>query len=1133
MNRKCPNRTVLALLACALTLAFAPISRADDVVSAGSKLSITRSIWKSQRASAGVSVEAQIRPSSPTVAAGGTRPGGPAQSLSVPDGAGGLYIAWSDFRDGTADIYLTRVDNTGAVVAGWPLDGLAVCTAPGDQIDFTVKPDGSGGAIIGWLDNRDDYLNGDAYAQRVGPNANIMWTANGVKVLSGIQIIESADFTPDGLGGFLLVWSTMGAVDDDIFALRIDGTGAVPTGWSATGNLVCGQPEAQTAPKVTSDGSGGGIIAWEDGRAGNGEVHIYVQRMNASGVAQWDPDGRQIDASVVSPFAPAVCPDGSGGAIVFWGDNVSGGTIMGQRLNSSGIVLWFAGGQDIGGGGTSFSEILAIPDGAAGGIAVVSTNGVGNAQLRAQRVNSSGAKQWGATAATIITQGSGYRDFGDAFSDAAGGAYFLWEDTRNGIDNADIFAQRVNATGAPQWGATGIAVCTAPANQTVPTGVLQIGGGLLAGWTDERSFDQEVFVQKLDGAGAPQFVANGIGVYTTPGVQGGSGIVAADDGGALTFWSEKVNGQYDIHGRRFDAAGAAVGPAVAICSAAGNQLIGDAIDDGNGGAILTWVDHRGATDDIYAQRVDATGAPQWTANGIPVCTATGAQRFPHIVSDGVGGCIISWQDERISSQNPNIFAQRLDDTGNAQWGNNGTPVCNDAGQQFGPDLTSDGASGAIIFWTDRRSPAAPAIFAQRVDASGTPQFAANGVNILPMPFGGGVSEVASAPAGNAIVLTNQFIFDFGTGEITSALVAQKINGVGATQWGAAGATVCSAASFILYEHMAPDGFGGAFVGWSDSRNGTFDIFAQRLNPPDGLALWTANGVVVTNAASYQQLGSMTHDSNGNSFYIWADQRGGLSDIYAQQLNLLTGAPQWTANGTRVCGATRGQYLPSLAAWKLSTPCRLFATWTDNRAGTERYVFQQRLDCTGVAQWTADGTTQTLLSLVAADADAHRVRLQWYSSQNLSAAVYRAGADQVWTRVGDAIADGSGSLTYVDTDVESGARYGYKIGVTQAGVQTFSDVTWVDVPAGLAFVLEGFRPNPAAKEPVVAFTLARSGNARLDVIDLAGRRVVQRDLSGLDAGSHVIRLGHTLRPGVYMVALTQGGERRTARAVVNP
>ena len=150
----------------------------------------------------------------------------------------------------------------------------------------------------------------------------------------------------------------------------------------------------------------------------------------------------------------------------------------------------------------------------------------------------------------------------------------------------------------------------------------------------------------------------------------------------------------------------------------------------------------------------------------------GAPGVLHLVSDGAGGCIFSWQDERISSQNPNIFAQRLDGTGAAQWGVNGTPVCNDGGVQSGPRITSDGSGGAVIFWIDQRVPPG-VVFAQRVDATGTLQFAANGLNVLAMPFGGRVSEVVAAPAGNAIVLTNQLIFDFGSGTITRVLWWRK------------------------------------------------------------------------------------------------------------------------------------------------------------------------------------------------------------------------------------------------------------------------------------------------------------------------------------------------------------------------
>ena len=53
----------------------------------------------------------------------------------------------------------------------------------------------------------------------------------------------------------------------------------------------------------------------------------------------------------------------------------------------------------------------------------------------------------------------------------------------------------------------------------------------------------------------------------------------------------------------------------------------------NGGAIFTWVHYN----DIYAQRVDADGNPQWgpDKNGKIICNATDIQDFPVIIDDGV------------------------------------------------------------------------------------------------------------------------------------------------------------------------------------------------------------------------------------------------------------------------------------------------------------------------------------------------------------------------------------------------------------------------------------------------------------------------------------------------------------------
>lgn len=65
---------------------------------------------------------------------------------------------------------------------------------------------------------------------------------------------------------------------------------------------------------------------------------------------------------------------------------------------------------------------------------------------------------------------------------------------------------------------------------------------------------------------------------------------------------------------------------VSLSAAANSQQLPSSIPDGAGGAIVAWQDYRnGATGDIYVQRVDASGLPQWTADGVAVCTAANDQ----------------------------------------------------------------------------------------------------------------------------------------------------------------------------------------------------------------------------------------------------------------------------------------------------------------------------------------------------------------------------------------------------------------------------------------------------------------------------------------------------------------------------
>jgi hypothetical protein len=86
--------------------------------------------------------------------------------------------------------------------------------------------------------------------------------------------------------------------------------------------------------------------------------------------------------------------------------------------------------------------------------------------------------------------------------------------------------------------------------------------------------------------------------------------------------------------------------------------------------------------------------------------------------------------------------------------------------------------------------------------------------------------------------------------------------------------------------------------------------------------------------------------------------------------------------------------------------------------------------------------------------------------------------------------------------------------------------------GFALGLAGVNPVVGGRL-VVAFTLWRDAPARLEVLDVSGRRVASRDVGRLGPGRHVLDLSSARRlgPGLYLVRLEQDGMVRVTRAAV--
>ena len=100
--------------------------------------------------------------------------------------------------------------------------------------------------------------------------------------------------------------------------------------------------------------------------------------------------------------------------------------------------------------------------------------------------------------------------------------------------------------------------------------------------------------------------------------------------------------------------------------------------------------------------------------------------------------------------------------------------------------------------------------------------------------------------------------------------------------------------------------------------------------------------------------------------------------------------------------------------------------------------------------------------------------------------------------------------------------------------TPDQTTGVAGNAPVAFALEGIRPNPARGNGLhVALALPSGASARLELLDVSGRRVLAREVGSLGAGRHTVNLaeGQGVLAGIYWVRLTQGPSQQRQRVAV--
>jgi hypothetical protein len=413
--------------------------------------------------------------------------------------------------------------------------------------------------------------------------------------------------------------------------------------------------------------------------------------------------------------------------------------------------------------------------------------------------------------------------------DGHGGAFIAWKDARNGTANPDIYLQHIDSLGYPQWTGSGIAICNDLADQSTPNLCSDMHGGVIIAWSDLRSgLERDVYAQRVSANGEILWTSNGVAI---------------------------ANNIYREHNEK-------------ICS------------DGTGGAYIVWEQFDDALGywNIATQHLDSNGNRLWDTNGIPVSNVLANRLNPKIQKGKFGGVYLTWQDYR-NGIDYDIFAQRIASNGVLLWNSQGLAVAETNGSQINPKIDSDSLSGGIyIAWADKRNLIDYDIYAQRIDSTGNVFWMTNGIAVGADIGNQSAVDILCTSSSNGVMVTWR---DGRNGH--DDIYIDKISPSGISSWQQNGVLLSSSNFNKLNPNICSDGNGGAIVAWQDSTINDWDVYSQKINSL-GQIQWTPGGMVVSSAIEIQSHPKNVPDGNGGSIYVWQDKRANQYDIYCHHLN---------------------------------------------------------------------------------------------------------------------------------------------------------------------------------------------------------------------------------------------------------
>ncbi|HNV61664.1 MAG TPA: FlgD immunoglobulin-like domain containing protein [Candidatus Cloacimonas acidaminovorans] len=530
-----------------------------------------------------------------------------------------------------------------------------------------------------------------------------------------------------------------------------------------------------------------------------------------------------------------------------------------------------------------------------GAIYVWSDTKLGERDLWAQKVDGAGNMVWGEP---VLIDGKPDRQEDPVITRTSDNNYVIaWIDFSADLDG-DVYAQKIDGEGNLLWQEGGVPVCTLAGMQIALNMEPDNEGGVYIIWVDSRNPSKDLFGQRLSANGSPLWIVNGIPIANGLGDEMQNTMLPDGEGGMIIAYTHSYASNDDLYAKRFNANGTMVWQnTLVISEAEGSQsdIRMAALNDGN--FVFTWADKRSADTDIYAQKINLAGDLLWGSYLIVYSDQNELARpqvNPRIVKTSDNGVIIVWEDFRLDTQNPDLFAQKISASGIKQWSEQGIALCTAEFAQLGPRLASDNNGGCFVVWDDLRNGNAPNvdIYAQHLSASGNALWEANGKAICIAP---------NEQSGSLIKVSNNIVFinwmDIRNGSVGiyyqaltyEGTVLLAVNGA-EVFWGLSGDAPLD--NYLILKRSSD-----VVIIWQDTRfaNDGYRLFFQFLNP-DGSIDFEPNGHPVTvSVGGSQSTPSAVVTPDDQIAIIWEDARGDNPKVYAQLLSA-SGERLWGEQG---------------------------------------------------------------------------------------------------------------------------------------------------------------------------------------------------------------------------------------------